>query len=235
MEITLASQQGTPWLGFNGFGGGFGDVGSGWTLAATGVWTAPDGTSGWARNPDGTYTSSVVDGLGNVIVYTVTEAMVPVNTMTVPPALVEPEGEWWTRLSDVAGNLLRVFGLGTPASTTPAPVPAGGSLLNPGTWSLPMVLLIGGGVYWLASSSKRTRTARRSRARQNPRLREERNVRIIDDKSYVVRNGHRIPLVVQQYGMRAVMATSPDGSAWISRMTANDEWGRWHLATLVPR
>ena len=169
--ITYASQQGAPWSGFNGFGG-LGAL-AGWTLnPITGVWTAPDGTGGWARNADGTFTASVVDGLGNVIVYTVDETMAPYTTSTIAPGTADGLTTFVDTLSDVWARIARIFG---PApSTGVTPVPAGSvSLLNPGTWSLPMILLIGGGVYWLAS---RGAARRRSGARRNPRRRSQARV-----------------------------------------------------------
>ncbi len=163
--ITLASQQGAPWSGFNGLG-----ALADWSLnPVTGVWTAPDGSPGWNRNADGTFTGSVVDGLGNVIVYTVDEFMAPVSSSTVAPGVTDGVASFFDTLSQLGTNILRTLGLGTSTGGV-TPIPTGtSSFLNPGTWSLPMILLIGGGVYWLAS--RRTTTTHQSRARRNPRRR----------------------------------------------------------------
>jgi len=161
--ITYASQQGAPWSGFNGFGG-LGALAD-WTLnPITGVWTAPDGTGGWARNADGTFTGSVVDGLGNVIVYTVDADMAPYTTSTIAPGASDGLTTFVDTLSDVWARIARLFGPAPATGVTPLPT-GSTSLLNPGTWSLPMILLIGGGVYWLASRSSRVRSRR---ARRNP-------------------------------------------------------------------
>ena len=156
--ITLASQQGTPWSGFNGLG-----ALADWSLnPVTGVWTAPDGSPGWNRNADGTFTGSVVDGLGNVIVYTVDADMNPYTSSTVAPGLMPTSDgltDFFNSISQLGTTLLRTLGLGSATGVTPVPT-GSSSLLNPGTWSLPMILLIGGGVYWLASRSKRTTTHR---------------------------------------------------------------------------
>lgn len=168
--ITLASQQGASWNGFNGLG-----ALADWSLnPVTGVWTAPDGSPGWNRNADGTFTGSVVDGLGNVIVYTVDADMAPYTSSIIPPGTSDELTTFVDTLSDLWTRISRTFGLG-PSTSGVTPIPAGGSsLLNPGTWSLPMILLIGGGVYWLAS--RRTTTTRRSRARRNPRRRSQARV-----------------------------------------------------------
>lgn len=59
--------------------------------------------------------------------------------------------------------------------------------------------------------------------------------KIVEDRSYIVRQGRRVPLTVLRYGTRAVVATSPDGETWISAMTARDTWGPWRPATLTPQ
>src|SRR3990167_6708672 len=112
--ITYASQQGTPWSGFNGFGG-FGVLAD-WTLNPfMGGWPGPDGTGGWARNADGTFTGSVVDGLGNVIVYTVDADMAPYATSTIAPGTSDGLTTFVDTLGDVWARIARLFG--------PAPTP----------------------------------------------------------------------------------------------------------------
>lgn len=59
--------------------------------------------------------------------------------------------------------------------------------------------------------------------------------KIIEDRSYIVRQGRRVPLTVLRYGTRAVVATSPDGEEWLSTMTARDTWGPWRPVIVTPR
>jgi hypothetical protein len=63
-----------------------GAVPAAWLDNGDGTLTAPDGSGGWIDNGDGTFTGSVVDGLRNVIVYTVDATLTTLRTLTIPPS-----------------------------------------------------------------------------------------------------------------------------------------------------
>ena len=140
--LTRASQQGTPWSGFNGFRGGLGQGAGEATMldgtTATIQWDSAGGVVGFYRaQADGTTMLYDADGA-------------PVG------ATASPAPGFLDLFSTLAQTVTRFLGPPTPA-VVGAPPSTGLGGLGLGT-----LLLLGGAVYLLTSRSSSPRRRRRA-------------------------------------------------------------------------